>query len=399
MVTLEMIKKAEENLKGVARRTPLIESTYINNKADVYVKCENLQVTGAFKLRGAYTKISSLSEEERKRGIVAASSGNHAQGASLAAKMLGIPATICMPDSAPLSKVQGTRNNGAEVVLVPGVFDDAQVKAMELVKERGCTFIPPFNDELIITGQGTIGLEILEDVPDMDVVLVPIGGGGICAGVATAVKLINPNCKVYGVEPVNAACMKASLEAGHIVTLDSVNTMADGTAVKAPGDLTFAAIQKYVDGIVTITEEEITAAMLLMMEKHKMIAEGSGALAVAAAMFNKVDLEGKKVACVVSGGNADITTLSRIVNKALQQAGRLVSFSVTLADKPGQLLKLMKVLSDADANIFSVDHDRMTGDVNVSKCVVDVVVEARDMEHREAILKALVENGMPYTLK
>ncbi len=393
MITLEMIQAAEKNLKGITRNTPLIQSAFINDEADIYIKCENLQVTGAFKLRGAYTKISSLSPEERKRGIVAASSGNHAQGVSLAARMLGIPATICMPDGAPISKVEGTKQNGAKVVQVPGVYDDAYEKAMQLVAEQGCTFIHPFNDERIITGQATLGLEIMEKLPDAEVVFVPIGGGGIASGVATAVKLINPDCKVYGVEPVGANCMQESLRLGKIEKLKEVHTMADGTAVKQPGNFTFEACRKYLDGIVTVTEEELATAMLLLLEKHKLVAEGAGALSVAAAMFPKVDLRGKKTVCIISGGNADVTTLSRIINKALQHTGRLVTLSVSMEDKPGQLMAMLEVVASAGGNVFSVNHDRMVGGVDVGVCVVDIVVETRDAAHRDELVGALKQKG------
>ena len=294
MLTMEMLQDAKKVLDGVARKTPVFQSTYINPDADVYIKCENMQVTGSFKLRGAYFKTASLTEEEAKKGVIACSAGNHAQGVALAAQRKGIPAVICMPEGAPMAKVEATRSYGAEVVLVPGVYDDAAAKATALQQEKGYTFLHPFNDEYVIAGQGTVGLEIMEQVKDAEVVLVPIGGGGLISGVAFAVKQINPNCKVYGVQAAGAPSMLNSIRDGKIETLASVSTMADGIAVKQPGDLTFAMCQKYVYVIVTVTEDEIASAILKLIEKHKMVAEGAGAVSVAAAMYNKVDIKGKK---------------------------------------------------------------------------------------------------------
>ena len=393
MLTLEMIQDARKTLEGVARVTPLFESAFINPNANVYIKCENMQVTGSFKLRGAYYKTANLTDEEAARGVIACSAGNHAQGVALAAQNKGIKATICMPAGAPLAKVEATKSYGAEVVLVPGVYDDAAAKAQELQKEKGYTFLHPFNDEYVMAGQGTVALEILDKLPEAEVVLVPIGGGGLIAGIAAAVKAINPSCKVYGVQAAGAPSMKRSLEEGKIGKLAEVSTMADGIAVKEPGNLTFEYCRKYVDGVVTVTEAEIASAILMLLEKHKMVAEGAGAVSVAAAMTNKVDIAGKKVVCVVSGGNVDVNVLDRIIDKGLQENGRIAEFSVTMADKPGQLIQLLQVIARTGANILDINHNRRAKGIAVSGVVVDVVVETRNNAHREELLAALRAEG------
>ncbi len=354
MLSLKMIQNAKEVLTGIATETPLFQSKFINPDADVYIKCENMQVTGSFKLRGAYYKTANLTEEEAMHGVVACSAGNHAQGVALAAKKKGIQAVICMPAGAPLAKVEATKSYGAEVVLVPGVYDDAAAKAAELKNEKGYTFLHPFNDDYVMAGQGTIGLEILEHLEDVEVVLVPIGGGGLISGVACAIKELKPECKVYGVQAEGAPSMFNSLRDGKIETLAEVNTVADGIAVKQPGDKTFEMCQKYVDGIVTVSEEEIASAILMLLEKHKMVAEGAGAVSVAAAMYNKADIQGKKTVCIISGGNVDINILDRIIDKGLQVNGRLTKFSVTMMDKPGQLTQMLQIIAEAGANIFNV---------------------------------------------
>ncbi len=393
MLSMEMLQDAKKVLEGIARQTPLFHSTYINPDADVYIKCENMQVTGSFKLRGAYFKTSSLSEEDAQKGVIACSAGNHAQGVALAAQKRGIPAVICMPESAPLAKVEATKSYGAEVVLVQGVYDDAAAKAIELQKEKGYTFLHPFDDEYVIAGQGTVGMEIMEQLEDAEVVLVPIGGGGLISGVAYAIKQMNPKCKVYGVQAEGAPSMKNSIEEGKIGKLSDVSTMADGIAVKQPGDLTFEMCQKYVDGIVTVSEVEIAQAILLLMEKHKMVAEGAGAVSVAAAMQNKVDLKGKKTVCVISGGNVDVNILDRILDKALQAQGRLTKLSVVLMDKPGELTQLLHAIAETGANIFSVNHDRMVKDIAVSKCIVDILAETRNKAHSEELIQSLKKDG------
>lgn len=393
MLSLEMIQEAKKVLNGVATVTPLFQSKFINPDADVYIKCENMQVTGSFKLRGAYYKTVNLTEEEAKHGVVACSAGNHAQGVALAAQRKGIPAVICMPAGAPLAKVEATRSYGAEVVLVPGVYDDAAAKASELQKEKGYTFLHPFNDEYVMAGQGTVGIEILERLADAEVVLVPIGGGGLISGVACAIKSLKPDCKVYGVQAAGAPSMLNSIRDGKIETLKEVSTVADGIAVKQPGTLTFEMCQKYVDGIVTVTEDEIASAILLLLEKHKMVAEGAGAVSVAAAMHNKVDIKGRKTVCLISGGNVDINILDRIIDKGLQVNGRLTKFAVTMMDKPGELTQLLQVIAEAGANIFNVSHDRLVQNIAVGRCVVDVTVETRNKAHSEDLIRALEAKG------
>lgn len=393
MLSLKMIQNAKEVLNGIATETPLFQSKFINPDADVYIKCENMQVTGSFKLRGAYYKTANLTEEEAMHGVVACSAGNHAQGVALAAKKKGIQAVICMPAGAPLAKVEATKSYGAEVVLVPGVYDDAAAKAAELKEEKGYTFLHPFNDDYVMAGQGTIGLEILEHLEEVEVVLVPIGGGGLISGVACAIKELKPECKVYGVQAEGAPSMFNSIRDGKIETLAEVNTVADGIAVKQPGDKTFEMCQKYVDGVVTVSEEEIASAILMLLEKHKMVAEGAGAVSVAAAMYNKADIQGKKTVCIISGGNVDINILDRIIDKGLQVNGRLTKFSVTMMDKPGQLTQMLQIIAEAGANIFNVNHDRMVRNIAVGKCVVDVTVETRNKSHCEELIEKLVSKG------
>ena len=345
MAMIDKIKDAKRVLDEVVRETALIPAPAINPDAEIYLKCENLQLTGSFKVRGAYYRIANLTEEEKSHGVIACSAGNHAQGVALAAQKFGIGATICIPSVAPLSKIMATKSYGANVVLCDGVYDDAYAKAVEIQKNEGRTFIHPFNDEDVIAGQGTIGLEILKQLPDADAVIVPIGGGGLISGIACAVKAINPNCKVYGVQAAGAPSMKESLDAGKIITLDSVNTIADGIAVKTPGTRTFDICSQYVDEVVTVTEDEIAVAILTLIEKQKTVSEGAGATTVAAAMFNKVDIKGKKVVCVVSGGNIDVNILSRVINKGLVKSGRLLELSTEIADKPGQLNSLLGLIA------------------------------------------------------
>ena len=317
MLTLDMIYKASHTLREVIRATDLIKAPKINPEADVYLKTENLQVTGSFKVRGAYYKISQLSEEERAKGVIACSAGNHAQGVALAATKAGIKSLICLPDGAPISKVEATKAYGAQVQLVEGVYDDAYNKALQLRDEHGYTFIHPFDDEHVIAGQGTIGLELLDQIPDMDAVVVPIGGGGLISGIAYAIKQLNPSIKVYGVQAAGAPSMVNAVADGKISRLDSVSTIADGIAVKEPGGKTFELVSQYVDEIVTVTDDEISGAILALIEQQKLIAEGAGAVSVAAVMFNKVPVKGKKVVCLVSGGNIDVTILSRVIRRGL----------------------------------------------------------------------------------
>lgn len=393
MINLEMIIKGKKLLKGVAIQTPMFESKYINPDANIFIKCENMQVTGSFKLRGAYYKVASLTDDEAKKGVIACSAGNHAQGVALSAQKRGIPAVICMPESAPMAKVEATKSYGAQVVLVPGVYDDAAAKAAELQKEKGYTFVHPFNDEYVMAGQGTVGLEILEQAEDAEVVFVPIGGGGLVSGIAYAIKQINPDCKVYGVQAEGAPSMSVSLKNGKVNCLDSVSTMADGIAVKQPGDMTFEVCQKYVDGVVTVSEDEIATAILTLIERHKMVAEGAGAVSVAAAMYNKVNIKGKNVVCVVSGGNVDVKVLDRIIDKALQANGRITKLSVVVGDRPGELTRLLSAVAKSGANIISILHDRMVQELAVSTCVVDLVAETRNRKHSKQVVKDILDAG------
>lgn len=394
MLTLEMIQDARSALRGIARLTPLDPAPKLGQ--NIYIKAENLQLTGAFKLRGAYNKIRSLSPEEASRGVIACSAGNHAQGIALSASKLGIKSIICMPAGAPISKVEATRNYGAEVVLVPGVYDDAAREAERLTREHGYTFAHPFNDPLVIAGQGTIGLEILKQLPEVEQIVVPIGGGGLISGIAFAVKQLKPSCQIVGVQAAGAASMYLSRHAGGPTELRSVATIADGIAVKKPGDLTFALCQQYVDEIVTVSEDEISSAILALMEGQKTVAEGAGATTVAACMFGKVDTQNRKTVCVVSGGNVDVTTLSRIITKGLSKDGRLVELTTKLVDKPGSLLQMLQVIAQSGANILSVNHAREDKLSDVEACIVSMVLETRNAAHIEEISRALTSHG--YTL-
>ena len=393
MLTLEMIQQAQEALRGIARRTPLDPAPKLGE--NIYIKAENLQLTGAFKLRGAYNKILSLTPEEAARGVIACSAGNHAQGIALSASRLGIRSVICMPAGAPISKVEATRAYGAEVVLVPGVYDDAAREAERLTKEHGYTFAHPFNDPYVIAGQGTIGLEILEQLPDVSQVVVPIGGGGLISGIAYAIKHLKPSCRVIGVQAEGAASMEQSIRQGRPVELGSVATIADGIAVKRPGDLTFQLCREYVDEIVTVREDEIASAILALMEVQKTVAEGAGATSVAAAMFGKVDISSRKTVCLVSGGNVDVTTLSRVITKGLSKAGRLVEITTKVMDKPGGLLQLLQVVADTGANIVTINHAREAQLSDVGACIVTMVLETRNSAHVAQIREELSSRDYP----
>ena len=392
MLTLEKIREAQQALSGIVRVTPLTPAPKIG--ANVWIKSENLQLTGAFKIRGAYNKIRSLTPEEASRGVIACSAGNHAQGIALSASMQGIRSVICMPEGAPISKVENTRGYGAEVVLVPGVYDDAAREAARLAEEKGYTFAHPFNDEAVMAGQGTIGLEILEQLPDVEQIVVPIGGGGLISGIAAAVKSVRPACRVIGVQAASVASMKASLEAGRVVTVPDGATIADGIHVLTPGELTFEAVRRYVDDIVTVEEDEIAAAILSLLENQKTIAEGAGATTVAACMFGHVDPM-KKTVCVVSGGNVDVTMLSRIITRGLSKSGRILEIETKIEDKPGSLIKLLQIVSSTGANVLSISHDREDKDSDVSACVVAMVLETRDAAHIEQLLIRLESAGYP----
>ena len=391
MLTMEMLEDARTALQGIARRTPLDPARGLGK--NVYIKAENLQLTGAFKLRGAYNKIRALSPEEAARGVIACSAGNHAQGIAWSATKLGIKSIICMPAGAPISKVEATRGYGAEVVLVSGVYDDAAREAERLTAEHGYTFARPCNDPLVIAGQGTIGLEILEQLPDVEQVVCPIGGGGLISGIAFAIKSLKPECKVIGVQSATVPSMYESCKAGKITTVPDGDTLADGIHVLTPGDKTFEMCQKYVDEIVTVSEDEIAAAILALMEGQKTVAEGAGATTVAACMFGKVDISSKKTVCVVSGGNVDVTTLSRIITKGLTKSGRIAEISTKVVDKPGSLIQVLQVVSDCGANILSVNHEREDKDSDVGACIVSMVLETRNQEHVDQIKAAMASKG------
>ena len=389
-VTLEMIQEAREALKGTTELTPVVTSSRLGN--NLYIKTENLQKTGSFKIRGAFNKIRSLSPEEAARGVIACSAGNHAQGVALSATRLGIKSVICMPDGAPILKVEATRNYGAEVVLVPGVYDDAAREAERLSKEKGYTFAHPFNDPYVIAGQGTLGLEILEQVPDVEQIIVPIGGGGLISGVAVAVKSMRPNVKVIGVQAATVPSMFVSRRNGEITTVKDGATIADGIHVLTPGDLTFKLVQEYVDDIVTVSEDEIAAAIVGLLEGPKTVAEGAGATTVAAYMFNKIDTSLKTVA-LVSGGNVDITTLSRIITKGLQKTGRICQFTMKLQDKAGNLARLLNCVAEKGANVLDIAHEREDAKTEVNSCVVTLTLETRNEDHIADIRAYLNANG------
>ncbi len=393
MLTLDNVYRASYVLKDVVRKTDIIYAPKLKEGLELYLKTENLQTTGSFKVRGSYYKMSKLSPEEKKRGVIACSAGNHAQGVALAAQKNGIKAVICLPDGAPISKIEATKSYGAEVCLVKGVYDDAYNKAISLRDECGYTFIHPFNDPDVIAGQGTIALEIADQLPDLDAIIVPIGGGGLISGVAYTIKSINPRVKVYGVQASGAPSMKNSVEDHKIEELPSVRTIADGIAVKRPGDLTYEICEKYVDEIVTVTDDEISAAILALMEKHKLVTEGAGAVAVAAAMFGKLDLEGKKTVCLLSGGNIDVTILSRVIKRGLLMSGRNYQLTVELVDKPGQLTDVSRIISELGGNVTSVHHERANEGSDVNGCYLRIIMETRNFEHIEQIKNALVSAG------
>lgn len=393
MLNLDNFYKARYVLNKVIRRTDLIPAPKINTSCNIWLKPENLQVTGSFKVRGAYYMISQLTEEEKKRGVIACSAGNHAQGVALGASSCGIKSLICLPEGAPISKVEATRRYGAEIRLVPGVYDDAYQEALRLRDEFGYTFVHPFNDENVIAGQGTIGLELLDQLPDVDAVLVPVGGGGLISGIAFAIKSLNPSVKVYGVQAEGAPSMYNSVEHHQIERLPIVHTLADGIAVKEPGSLTYELCSKYVDGIVTVSDDEISAAILAMMEQHKLIAEGAGAVSVAAAMFNKLPLEGKNVICLVSGGNIDVNILNRVITRGLAMSGRTCRFVFELDDKPGQLVGIAEIIARLGGNVVNVEHSRTRETVDVLACQLSIRVETRNAEHIDEIRNALVDAG------
>ena len=393
MLTLESFEQAAEIVKQVTQETKLIKSSYFSEMTGnkVYFKPENMQYTGAYKVRGAYYKISTLSEEEREKGLVTASAGNHAQGVAYAAKLYGVPATVVMPTTTPLIKVNRTKGYGAKVVLHGSVYDEACQYALELAKKEGATFVHPFNDEVVATGQGTIAMEIFKELPTVDIILVPIGGGGLAAGVSTLAKLLNPNIKVIGVEPAGASCMKASLDAGKVITLPDVNTIADGTAVKTPGDIVFPYIQKNIDEIIAVEDQELIVNFLDMMENHKMLVENSGLLTVAA--LKHLDCKGKKIVSILSGGNMDVITLSSVVQHGLIERGRVFTVSVQLPDRPGELVNVANVIAKLKGNVIRLEHNQFVSINRNAAVELRITLEAFGHEHKKEIIEALKKHG------
>lgn len=393
MLTLDKVYDAARVLKDNIRKTDLIYAPSLNNKTNIYLKAENLQTTGSFKVRGAYYKISRLSDEQKKRGIIACSAGNHAQGVALSAQKNGIESAIFIPSTAPISKIEATRKYGAKIMLIDGVYDDAYNEAIKYQKETQGEFIHPFDDVDVIAGQGTIALELMEQLSDMEAVIVPIGGGGLISGVAYTIKMLNPKCKVYGVQACGAPSMFESHLKHERLELATVSTFADGTAVKLPGEHTFEICEKYVDDIVTVSEDEIASAVLSLIEKQKLIAEGAGALSVAAAMFDKLPIENKKTVCLVSGGNIDVNILSRVINRGLMKEGRLSDLTVELLDKPGQLRDVSTIIAQAGANVVRVRHNQGGKGMEINECYLSVTLETKNAQHLEEIKKTFIEKG------
>lgn len=393
MLTLDKVYDAQRVLRDNIRKTDLIHAPSLSDKADIYLKAENLQTTGSFKVRGAYYKIARLNDEQKKRGIIACSAGNHAQGVALSAQKNNIKSAIFIPSTAPISKIEATRKYGAQIMLVDGVYDDAYKAAIKYQQETQGEFIHPFDDIDIIAGQGTIALELMEQLSDMEAVIVPIGGGGLISGVAYTVKMLNPNCKVYGVQACGAPSMVNSLHEHKRIELPSVSTFADGTAVKLPGENTFKICEEYVDEVVTVSEDEIAGAILSLIEKQKLIAEGAGALSVAAAMFNKLPLEGKKTVCLVSGGNIDVNILSRVINRGLMKEGRLSDLTIELLDKPGQLRDVSTIIAQHGANVIRVRHNQGGKGTEINECYLSVTLETKNAQHLEEIKQAFIEKG------
>ncbi|MBO8137205.1 MAG: threonine ammonia-lyase [Desulfotomaculum sp.] len=389
-ITFEDIKRAGDVLSGVSKKTDFIYSN-ICDGCDVYLKLENLQRTGSFKIRGAYNKIYNLNAEERVKGVIASSAGNHAQGVALAASIFGIRSIVVMPETAPLSKISAAKNYGAEVILYGNVYDDAYARAVDIKQKTGAQFIHPFDDPHIISGQGTVGLEIMAQIPGTDVIIVPIGGGGLISGIALAAKKIKPGIKIIGVESAAAASMKKSLQIGRPTSLKSAATIADGIAVKTPGELTYQITSRYVDEIITVDEDEIIMAVLFLLEKFKVVSEGAGAVSMAALINGKVDFPGKKIVAVISGGNIDISVLGRVVDKGLAKAGRKTELSTIILDKPGSLQDIIKIISDQGANIVEIYYNRISLEAELGYARVNMVIETQNSEHLEQIIKKLHE--------
>ncbi len=392
MLSLDKVFNAQTVLKSIIRETNVVRAYGIAPECELYLKPENLQITGSFKVRGSAYKIAMLSDEEKERGVIACSAGNHAQGVALAATKNGIKSLICLPDSAPISKVEATKGFGAEVCLVEGCYDDAYQKALELRDSKGYTFVHPFDDENVIAGQGTIALEILNELDDIDAIVVPIGGGGLISGIAYTVKQIRPSVKVYGVQAAGAPSMFNSIKNDAIEALPSVSTFADGIAVKKPGENTYALVKEYVDDIALVSDEEVASAILALIEKQKMIAEGAGATAVAAVMFDKFDLKGKRVAAIVSGGNIDVTSLSRVIDRGLRNSGRSTSLLIELIDKPGQLKEISRIIADCGGNVTGVHYEKGNTE-SINGCFLRIEMETRDFDHVRLITKTLRKEG------
>ncbi len=393
MLSIDKVFHASVVLKNIIRNTAIVHTEGITDCCSLYLKPENLQKTGSFKLRGSGYKISMLSDEEKQRGVIACSAGNHAQGVALAATKSGVESLICLPDSAPISKIEATKKYGAQVCLVEGVYDDAYCRALELKEEKGYTFVHPFDDEDVIAGQGTIGLEIVQEFNDVDAVLVPIGGGGLISGVAFAIKSLNPSIKVYGVQAAGAPSKFNCVRVGAIGCLESVSSIADRIAVKPPGEHTFELVQKYVDDIALVTEDEISSAILALIEKQKMIAEGAGAVSVAAAMFGKFPLQGKRVVSLISGGNIDVTILSRVIERGLMKSGRSSTLVIELIDKPGQLQNVSRIIAEQGGNVTSVQYERAGEIESINGCYLKIGMETRNYAHVQMIASALTDNG------
>ena len=396
MLTLDRVYHASYVLKNVARRTDVIFAPSLSKDGEVYLKTENLQITGSFKVRGAYYKMNQLSDEEKEKGVIACSAGNHAQGVALAAQRSGIKAVICLPEGAPISKVEATRQYGAEICLVPGVYDDAYAEAIRLRDEKGYTFIHPFNDEDVIAGQGTIGLELVDQLPDLDAVVIPIGGGGLISGVAFTLKQLNPKIRIYGVQAAGAPGMLHSIQEHRIDPLGHVSTIAEGIQVKAPGDVTFDLVSRFVDEIVTVTDDEIAAAILGLMEKQKLVTEGAGAAAAAAVMFGKIPTAGKKTVCILSGGNIDVNILSRVISRGLIMSGRSQRMTLELVDKPGQLQSVATIIARLGGNVTGVTYENSEEGSDVNGCYLHINMETRNFEHANEIRKALADAGFRF---
>ncbi len=393
-LSLKKFEEAAEKVKEATLPTNLVYSEYFSSQTGnkVYLKPENMQYTGAYKVRGAYYKISTMSEEARKKGLITASAGNHAQGVAFAAKKYGVKATVVMPTTTPLIKVNRTKGYGAEVILYGNVYDEACEYAIKLAEEKGLTFVHPFDDLDVATGQGSIAMEIIKELPTVDYILVPVGGGGLATGVSTLAKLLNPNIKVIAVEPAGASCLKASLEAGKVVTLPNVNTIADGTAVKTPGTKVFPYLQKNLDDVITVDDEDLIVAFLDMVENHKMIVENSGLLTVAA--LKQLNVKDKKIVSILSGGNMDVITMSSVVQQGLVFRSRIFTVSVLLPDKPGELVKVASIIADANGNVIKLDHNQFVSINRKATVELRITIEAFGHEHKDLIVKKLEEAGL-----